>query len=74
VKTLVDKCTIINDYITSRYRAEKVIKVIGPRWYINPREGEPKLSEGARNISNYSKQVRKERERKKWISAHVKIV
>lgn len=59
VKTLVDKCTIINDYITSRYRAVKVIKVIEPKWYINPQEGEPMLLEGASNIFNYSKQVRK---------------
>lgn len=74
VKTLVDKCTIINDYITSRYRAVKVIKVIEPKWYINPQEGEPRISEAARNISSYSNQVKKERERQKWINAHVKIV
>lgn len=74
IKTLIDKCTIVNDYITSIYRARKVIRVIKPGWYVKPQDEEPTLSEGSSNVFNYSMQVRKERKREKWISAHVKIV
>ena len=59
IKTLIDKCTIINDYITSRYRAAKVVRIIEPQWYTKPREGEPLMSEGARNIFNYAHEITK---------------
>lgn len=73
IKTLVEKCTIVNDYITSIYRAKKVIRVIKPGWYIKPQDGEPALSEGASNIFDHSERLRKVRKKEKWISAHVKI-
>jgi hypothetical protein len=54
IKRLVDKCSIVAKYITSKEKAIIVIKAIGPKWYINPSDGEPKLLEGAVNIYNHA--------------------
>jgi len=65
IKILIDKCNIVNNYITSRYKARKVIRVIEPQWYVKPQDGEPTFLEGTTNIFYYSIQIKKAREREK---------
>ena len=65
VKTLIDKCNMVNEYITSVYRAKKVIRVINPLWYAKPQDGEPTFLEGASNILCHSIQIKQAREREK---------
>ena len=66
IKKLIDKCHILNSYLTSRDRCLVAIKILEPQWYLDGENSDTFVQQAVSNILSHSNMMRDRRRMKRF--------